>query len=107
MEACGLTNCSAYKSLTVDTSALSNEERYIAQLTAEETHPRILAMFHEGGLIPAKTRAPNDDVSAFYWAKVVGLDDDRERIFLETRGQNLNKKWFQVSAECMIGNIHK
>ena len=90
-------------------SAVSNDtsypQRYIAQLVAEDTHPRISAIFHEGGLIPAKTISPNDNVAAFYWAKVVGLDDDRERIFLETRGQNLNMKWFKVRVLSFVTQV--
>ena len=107
LEKCGLTNSSAYKSLTVDTTAPSEEERFIRQLQEEPIPCRIRSIFFEGGLKPAEIRAPADEVAAFYWAKVVCSDDDKMKIFQETKGQAQNKLWFQAKENRVSASISK
>ena len=96
LEQCGLTKCSVYKSLTIDTSGMNvtGPAAQIAHLQELPTPPRIRAIFSEGGIVPKKVRVPSDEEAAFYWEHVSCTDDDAWQIFKDTLGQNINKKWF-------------
>ena len=102
LEKVGLTSCSLYKSLTVDTTE-------VPQPIQVQVQPEICAMFFAEGLQKGTVRAPETEgnLDGFFFSNVICDDEERLSIFKKTMGQSVNLEWFREKKNRLSASVSR